>query len=348
MILSILIAAFNVERFLDRCLSSIADQFSDLIEVIIVDDGSTDGTSTIAARFAARYTNISLVRQENSGLGAARNAGLSHARGRYVWFVDGDDFVSSDALRSIVSALNGASPDVLVLELSCADERGAPIDWIESGFRDSVGKTMTGAAFFRRHYRTTYAFLFIFRRELLFGNQLAFRPRINMQDAEFLPRALAVADRVFVSGIVAYVYVKRSNSYINSTDPLVRQRYFRSAVEVRRRLSIQFEQTNDAVMREGLCAKVDAVDGILMMAYVYDEIDAKGLATRLAILREERIHPFSAATSTSGRRPSVRDRVIRTLVNWMPSRFPPLFRSIRRNSLLREVLHSRLLKVSGR
>lgn len=345
MILSIVIPAFNVEGFLGKCLNTIVDSpCSPSVEVVIIDDGSTDGTSAIAAQFAARHSNVSVVSQENRGLGAARNVGLSRASGDYVWFVDGDDYLGPDALCQVISALSGASPDVLVVDLTCADESGATIDWIESGFGDSAGETMSGAKFFRRHYRTTYAVLFLFRRALLLREQLVFQPRINMQDAEFIPRALAVADRVFVSGIVGYVYVKRSNSYINSTDLLVRERYFASVVEVRMRLSAQFAQTSNAVMREGLRAKLDAVDGILMMAYVYDETDAKSLAIRLAALQEAGIYPFSIATSTSGPAPSVRDRVIRTLVNWTPDRFPPLFRSVRRNSVLRRVFRNRLRK----
>ena len=89
--LSILIPAYNVERWLPRCLNSILSQVEDDIEIVIVDDGSTDTTLQCANEFAEKWNNIRVYSKHNEGVGAARNYLLDKACGEFIWFVDSDD-----------------------------------------------------------------------------------------------------------------------------------------------------------------------------------------------------------------------------------------------------------------
>ncbi|MPV50697.1 MULTISPECIES: glycosyltransferase [unclassified Pseudactinotalea] len=111
-LLSVLVPIYNVEDYLDECLRSIVDQSLTDLEILLIDDGSTDASATIAERFAARDDRIRLVRQENQGLGAVRNSGVRMARGRYLTFVDSDDVVPRRAFEALVAALEASGADL--------------------------------------------------------------------------------------------------------------------------------------------------------------------------------------------------------------------------------------------
>lgn len=333
-ILSVVVPVFNTAKFVEKCLKSILKKNvpSRLYEVIVVDDGSTDESYEIAKNICIQYAHTVVLRQSNSGLGAARNSGLEKARGEYVWFIDGDDFLQPHATDKVLDALERHAPDILVVDFSCANENGQPIDWITCPFAADHGRLMGGGEFFCRHQATTYAWLYVFRRELLVGHGLRFQPRINMQDAELLPRVMAVANKVLVSGIRAYVYVKRAESFINNPDPEVRERYFRSVIEVRRRLVEFLPGLFEPAIRKGVTAKLNAINKILLMAYVYDPLSASALSERLGLLRSEGIHPFGPFSGAS-----LKVSLLRVAVNVQPILFPKVFKWIRDRPSLRYV-----------
>ncbi|MZD10563.1 glycosyltransferase [Streptomyces sp. SID5785] len=111
--LSIVVPIYNVEQYLPACLDSLAAQTLEDIEVVMVDDGSPDGSADIAAAYAARDPRFVLVRKENAGLGAARNTGLAHLSedAEFVAFVDSDDMVPPDAYRLMVASLDASGSD---------------------------------------------------------------------------------------------------------------------------------------------------------------------------------------------------------------------------------------------
>lgn len=101
-LISIIVPAYNVECYLNECLNSIKRQSYKNIEVIIIDDGSTDGTSEIARKFINEDSRFNLIEQNNAGLSAARNNGLQNASGEWVAFIDSDDFVSEKYLETMI------------------------------------------------------------------------------------------------------------------------------------------------------------------------------------------------------------------------------------------------------
>ncbi len=112
---SIIIPAFNAERFIEECLCSVVVQDFNDYEVIIVDDGSTDATQTISASFLSRFSSASLINKNNEGVYRARIDALKAAKGRYVIFLDADDLLSPDALQIIWSVLSlNHFPDLLL------------------------------------------------------------------------------------------------------------------------------------------------------------------------------------------------------------------------------------------
>ncbi len=108
---SVVVPIYNVERYLGACLDSIAGQTFRDLEVVLVDDGSTDSSPAIAESYAARDDRFRLIRQPNGGLGNARNTGTDHATGEYLAFVDSDDVLAPNAYELLAGALDRTGSD---------------------------------------------------------------------------------------------------------------------------------------------------------------------------------------------------------------------------------------------
>ncbi len=111
--ISIIIPAFNIAEYLTACLDSIVYQVNDEVEVIIVNDGSTDNTGNVANSYAFNYDFIKVLHQSNQGVSAARNRGLIEAQGAYVWFIDGDDLIADNALNALITNLHHYDVDIV-------------------------------------------------------------------------------------------------------------------------------------------------------------------------------------------------------------------------------------------
>lgn len=187
--ISIIVPAYNVEAYIGDCLASITSQAfpTDDYEVVVVDDGSPDGSASIVEGIAREHPQIRLVRQENRGLGGARNTGLREAKGDYVWFVDSDDWITSDSLSTIASAIGEERPDAIAICASNVDADGnnprRRFDF------DGMGETATGRDMLARE-RFAYCVPFtIYRRDYLMDSGLRFQEHLLHEDNEFTPRA---------------------------------------------------------------------------------------------------------------------------------------------------------------
>ena len=139
---SFVVPVYNVEPYLDDCLRSIRAQTVDDFEVVMVDDGSTDGSVEIAERHAERDRRLRIVRQANHGLGHARNTGVQAADGEFLSFVDSDDRLPPDALELLLGALDRTGSDFATGNIHRFDSRRA---WPAAFLKRT---------FFRRRYRT--------------------------------------------------------------------------------------------------------------------------------------------------------------------------------------------------
>lgn len=148
-LITIVVPIYNVEDYLEACLESLRDQSYGNIEIIMVDDGSEDSSTQICQRFALNDSRFFCIRQENHGLSDARNTGIEHARGDYIAFVDGDDFVHEHYIRTLINASIRLCCDIVV----CGYYTYAPHD--ELSFIGCPGSlhgedSVTGKEAFRR------------------------------------------------------------------------------------------------------------------------------------------------------------------------------------------------------
>jgi glycosyltransferase involved in cell wall biosynthesis len=166
-VISVLVAVHNGEAFLDTCLTSLRAQTLTDIEVICVDDGSTDSTPEILRRHAAADGRIRVLAQENSGAAAARNHALRHATGVYALMVDSDDWITPDTLASASAALDKGAFDGVFLQLYRYHQEteiavheplpATPLSGVEA-FRLSLDGQVHGLVCWKRSFLTQYGF----------------------------------------------------------------------------------------------------------------------------------------------------------------------------------------------
>ena len=123
-LITVVLPIYNVEKYLDRCINSVVKQTYSNLEILLIDDGSTDKSSVICDEWAKKDERIKVIHKENQGLGMARNTGIDNASGEYICFFDSDDFIDEETLE--VSYKNGIKndADVILFGVNFADEQG--------------------------------------------------------------------------------------------------------------------------------------------------------------------------------------------------------------------------------
>lgn len=189
--LSILIPAYNSERWLPRCLTSILSQIKVGVEVIIVDDGSTDKTLQYAREFAEKWSCIEVFTKKNEGVGAARNFLLDKARGEFIWFVDSDDYIVEGCLSLLLKEL---SETLDLLSVSYNEVNLNPFEG-------------TGLEFIKKRLINGYLWSKIIRRKIINGANIRFdSERCSQEDWFFLMHVYPHLNYVKQITLKAYSY----------------------------------------------------------------------------------------------------------------------------------------------
>ena len=200
--LSIIIPIYNVEDTLRRCLGSVLGQMDDRMEVIIVDDGSTDTSGQIAEQMTAGRTDCRLIRQANKGLSVARNAGIEAATGEYITFTDSDDFVAKGTYTALLAVL-AEHPAYDILEYPIMVHYGCPAKQHLLTFHDTVVESVRDYWLSGGH-RHTYACNKLYRRELF--ADIRFPEGKAFEDAYTYPLLLQRAKVVATTSVGRYYY----------------------------------------------------------------------------------------------------------------------------------------------
>lgn len=214
--ISIVIPIYGVEKYIEKCLMSCIRQDVEIgkdYEIICINDGTKDKSALIARCIASQYEGIRVIDQVNGGLSVARNTGLNHASGEYVWFVDSDDYIEMNCLKEVVDVCKKTNADIVSIQRKFVYEDGRtpelqPMTKILS-VQKGVDVLVDGSY-------PPMAQLSIYRREFLLENNLRFYPGIYHEDSEFTPRALYFADRVVSYDKYVYNYLQRANGSITS------------------------------------------------------------------------------------------------------------------------------------
>lgn len=203
---SVIIPVYNVEPYLKDCVDSILNQTLKDINILLIDDGSTDLSGEICDRYADEYTNIRVIHKKNEGQGVARNVGVSLATGKYVYFMDSDDLLEKDALLFLYNEAECKQLDVLIFsaESFCDDEN---IDFNPYGYQitQDLEHEMTGIELFKLLY---------YSREYSCSIPMRFYNKNFLLDNNFqFPKGIIHEDEIY--GFLSLVNAKRAQCYQN-------------------------------------------------------------------------------------------------------------------------------------
>lgn len=208
---------YNVKKYLKECIDSVLNQTMMNYEIILVNDGSTDGSKEISEQYSDKFSNIRLINQENKGLSAARNRGLDAANGEYICFLDSDDMFESNMLQICIDKMEEHSLDVLFFDYKIKYEYNTNENSVEKN-NDVIPQNvlMTGKQYFIKAVLNdklkVSACSKCYKTNFLMKNGLRFQNGLLYEDEDFTPRQLMEAKRVMNIERKLYVYRKRLNS----------------------------------------------------------------------------------------------------------------------------------------
>jgi glycosyltransferase involved in cell wall biosynthesis len=214
--MSIIIPVYKVEKYIRKCLESVFKQDipPDTYEIIIVNDGTPDNSMSIVHEFANKYTNLTIINQENQGLSMARNNGLDIAHGEYVWFVDSDDWIKENCLNKIIGLIEQYKFDILSMPLLCThDECNEGKEDIS--IKDSV--LLIGKKYLFSDYPFAPTQRLILKRKFIIENNLKFYPKIFHEDTLFGPPTIFLANKIYMLNKSLYYYRQRQDGSIMSS-----------------------------------------------------------------------------------------------------------------------------------
>lgn len=209
---SIIVPVYNVENYLRRCLDSLVGQTLEDIEIIIVNDGSTDNSQEIIDEYKNKYSNIKAYIKENGGLGDARNYGLLKADGDYVGFIDSDDYIRKDMYELLYSKAIKENADYITCDLTYIFEDNENKNYISKGMSDLDNNYHKAGIL-----SPLFAWNKLYKKDLLINNHLEFSKGLWYEDIPVTTILFALANKIAYIDEALYFYVQRKGSIMNTS-----------------------------------------------------------------------------------------------------------------------------------
>jgi glycosyltransferase involved in cell wall biosynthesis len=223
-VISIIVPAYNVENFLPNCIESIITQTYSNFELIIVNDGSTDLSGDICNSFAKNDVRIKVIHQENKGLVKARQSGLQLASGKYILYIDGDDYVESRFCELLIKETYNFDADI-VIGGYIRNYRGRmitvknilPAGRYENDEIEKIWDKMIFTGDFFSHGISTYSWGKLFKRDILIPIQMAIPSNITIgEDAACVYPFISKSSKLVITSASNYHYVQHQSSMLKS------------------------------------------------------------------------------------------------------------------------------------
>ena len=214
--LSFIIPLYNAEAYIGECLDSVLESDIDHkeYEIIVIDDGSKDDGPAIVKQYVQKNENIKLFVQENQGQSVARNYGIREAKGKYIWFVDSDDYVSATNISTIIEKMDENDIEICKFEMKVFHQNGSTHISKKKG--TIYNMVLTGEEAFMYNCTMGSVCDGFFSRKFIVDNNLSFLPGIIHQDSEFSIRSTALAKKIIFIENPLYVYRYNEDSCTRS------------------------------------------------------------------------------------------------------------------------------------
>ncbi len=231
-LISVIIPIYNVEEYLRECIDSVLNQTYQNFEIILVDDGSTDSSGTICDEYVDKDDRVSVVHQKNAGPSKTRNTGLENATGKYIYFLDSDDYIEKNALELLINTAESNDADLVFFDaLSFADD-GSEVKqgyFVNGTYESKSGYEMLTELHNNKDYHCSVVLLFI-NRTLLNSNNIRFlESAYCSEDMLFTYKVFCSSKKAAQCKHTLYHRRYRSLSIVTSKKS---QRHFRSCRDV--------------------------------------------------------------------------------------------------------------------
>ena len=250
--ITLIIPVYNVENYLIQCLESVVNQSVLFDEVIMVNDGSTDGSRQICETYASGYPYFKLQNQENKGLSAARNAGILYAGSEYVMFLDSDDYLASGTVKTLKNILKNYQYDAVYFDADIHCEEGFEEgkNRYDRGMEEWREVPMTGWDFFNKCYPKNYIIhscMAVYRKHVLINEKIRFPVGLYFEDNYFSFVFLNYAKRVGYTSKKLYCRRYRRNSITTSN---YSERKLADHIRIGKLLWDEIDQNRKSVLTE--------------------------------------------------------------------------------------------------
>lgn len=218
-LVSIIVPIYNVAEFLESAILSIVNQSYRNLEILLVDDGSTDNSNEIAQKFAATDERITVYVKPNGGLSDARNYGLEKAHGEYIYFLDSDDQIETETINKCVTKLHKTNADIVIFDYQQINENGECVDSdYGHGATYKLGDVLTREEALDGVFKldlVVTAWSYIAKRQLFIDNAIHFSKGRLHEDVNTTPKIMYFANKVAVIDEKLYQYRIRSGSIVS-------------------------------------------------------------------------------------------------------------------------------------
>lgn len=260
--ISIIIPLYNTEKYIEKCLNSLINQTIRDIEIIIVNDGSQDNSEKICKEFLLKDKRVKLINQKNSGQGAARNKGLEVARGRYIAFVDSDDYIELNMYEKLLYNMGKYNCDVVACQVNMVDERGNIIS--NKGNNPQNGYVEAGHEAMKRYlqFGRWASWDKLYKREVLKGVKFLEGRTCGEDHAVIVPILKNVKKMVTIDDYL-YNYLVRKDSTTNSKFSIKNFDIVYVWEEVRKQVDGMEKNILDIVEARTFSSYIDLINGWL-------------------------------------------------------------------------------------
>jgi len=220
-LISVIIPVYNVEEYLRECIDSVLKQTYENYEIILVDDGSTDGSGKICDEHATKYEKITVIHKENSGPSGTRNAGISVAQGEYIYFLDSDDYLDENAFEKLVSVAESEEADVVFFDAHSfadpKDEFAVKQGYLRKNeYKTDIGYNVLTELNKNKDFHCAI-YLMLIRKQVLLKNEINFlESAYCSEDMLFTYQIYCVAQRIAQCHEILYHRRYRKSSIVTS------------------------------------------------------------------------------------------------------------------------------------